>query len=236
MFEDFGPANTPLPPAGALEQAMSRGRKIRRQRRAAIISGVALSAALIGGLVLVNPLQSNQSLVVPAEKPTPTSTPLPAPTHLPADYSPIPVSPATTGAAKYLDFGTLTKITTTDGVVTLHVNRSKFYMGDEAAAKNGGKAPFDDFLIQDTDGDKEYTFTLDPKASIQAEGSLQDNMENTNTRVNLTLSHFVTNMTKLDGLNAVESDTNENIHIYVWLRHTDGPDGPVTALADQFIT
>ena len=50
------------------------------------------------------------------------------------------------------------------------------------------------------------------------------------------MNHFVKNMTKLDGLNAKATDPESVIQIYVWLRHTGGPDGPVTALSDQFFT
>jgi len=124
MFEEFGPENPPLPPSGALEQAMNRGRRIRRQRRASIASGVALSAALIGGFALANPFHSNQAISVPAD-------PAPAP-----DYSPI-TSPVPQSQQKVLDGGKLTSITELDGVITLHVNREKFSTGDAAAADAG---------------------------------------------------------------------------------------------------
>jgi hypothetical protein len=225
MFEEFGPANPPQPPAGALEQAMTRGRKIRRQRRAGVVSAVALSAAVIGGFALAGPLHSNQSLVVPAEKPTP-----------PPDYSPIPVSPAASAAAKHLDFGTLTKITTTGGVITLYLDRAHFYVGAEAKAHNKGETPLDDYVFDDTDGKKIFTFTLDPKASIQAEANLQKDQENTDERVKLTRAQFVQNMTAMMTQNAGQTDPDSIVPVYVWLRHAGGPDGPVTAIADQFVS
>jgi hypothetical protein len=220
MFEDFGPANLPQPPAGALEQAISRGRTIRRQRRVGIITGVALSAALISGIVLINPLHTNKAIVVPAD-PHPV---------VPRDYSPIPTTPALSPQAETLDFGTLTKITTAGGIVTLHVDRAHFYMGDAAKAHNHGKTPLDDFILDDADGKKDYAFTLDPKASIQAEAQLTKSGEGDNLqRETLTQATFLSRMAK------IESSPDQS-PVLVWLRHTGGPDGPVVALSDQYIS
>src|SRR5690242_15228742 len=120
MFEEFGPANPPLPPAGALEQAMQRGKKIRCQRHAGIVSGLALTAVLIGGVALADPFRTNQGLVTPAERTGP-----------PPDYSAIPATPYTLKPAERanLDFGILSSVTTTNGVTTLHVDRTVFYQG-----------------------------------------------------------------------------------------------------------
>jgi hypothetical protein len=52
MFDEFGPASPPLPPAGALEQAITRGRKIRRQRRVGMASTVVLGTVVIGGFAV----------------------------------------------------------------------------------------------------------------------------------------------------------------------------------------
>lgn len=224
MFEEFGPQTLPSPPAGAMEQAITRGRKIRRQRRAGIASGVALGAALIGGFVLVNPVHSDSGLVVPAKTSPPTTAP--------PDYSPIPVNPAASGKSAGLDFGVLTKVTTAGGVVTLHVNRAHFYMGAEAKAQNHGEIPLDGWVSKDTDGKKEFTFILDPKASIQAEGSLQTDQEGTDQRVTLTRAQFLRNIDQLTV--HYQKNFTDPVPPYVWLRHTGGPDGPVTALADQF--
>jgi hypothetical protein len=153
----------------------------------------------------------------------------------PADYSPIPKSPASTTAGRDgLDFGILTKVTTSNGIVTLHVDRTTFYLGKEAEALNKNDN-IDDWAVKDTDGEgKELTFTLDPKASLQAEADLQDNRENTNKRVDLTRKQFLHN------IDAVTVHYKKNGFdgpgtVYVWLRHTGGADGPVTALADQFV-
>jgi hypothetical protein len=214
------------------------------------IKSTLVVSAMVFGLAILSACGSNDSDASDASAPSTTdssTTAAGAVTDIPtsiaatttaaaaADYSPIPVNPASSKAAKGLDFGTLTKVTTAGGVVTLHVDRAHFYVGAEAKAHNKGKAPLDDFLFQDTDGNKQYTFTLDPKASIQAEGNLQDNLENTQERVNLTPAKLIKNMTKLNAQNA-KSDPDAVIPVYVWLRHTAGSDGPVTALADQFVS
>jgi hypothetical protein len=225
MFEEFGPANPPLPPAGALEQAMQRGKKIRRQRHASVASGLVLSAALIGGIALANPFQSNQGLVAPAET-TPTTPP---------DYSSVPESPydLTPAQQEDLDFGILKSITTANGVVTLHVDRTHFYEGAAAVAHGAGES--EDWVTEDTDGEgKILDFTLDPKASLLAEAALRPDHSpvNANARVKLTQAQLVASMKYLDDQAKDDPDAAEIV--YVWMRHTNGPNGPVTALVDQF--
>ena len=220
MFEEFGPANPPLPPAGALEQAMQRGKKIRRQRHAGIVSGLALTAVLIGGVALADPFRTNQGLVTPAERTGP-----------PPDYSAIPEAPYTLKPAERanLDFGILSSVTTTNGITTLHVDRTVFYQGEEAQAHGAGDA--EEWITRDPDGEgKVLTFTLDPKASIQAEASLRnDHDAGSQIRENLTPAELATNT---DYVTSGKSDAGPTI--LVWLRHTGGPNGPVTALVDQF--
>jgi len=53
--------------------------------------------------------------------------------------------------------------------------------------------------------------------------------------VKLTRDQFIHNMNELDTLNAGQSDPNAVTRVYVWLRHISGTNGPVTAIADQFI-
>jgi hypothetical protein len=221
MFEDFGLKNPPRPPAGALEKAMNRGRKLRRQRHSRVVSAVALSAALIGGITLTDPFHSDQALVAPAEQPA-----------APRDYSPIPVRPALTPATKTgLDFGILTKITTASGVVTLHVDRSNFYQGKDVADHTDDRTR--DWVIEDTDGEgKELTFTLDPKASIQAEAHLRNDHDAGNQRETLTPAQLITNLKYVTTQNAAQTDPDAKLAVLIWFRHADG--GPVTALADQF--
>jgi hypothetical protein len=219
MFEEFGPTNPPLPPAGALEQAMTRGRKIRRQRRASIASGLALSAVLIGGLALANPLSTDKAFVVPAK------------TTAPTDYSAIP---ATTSDEPGLDFGKLSKITTAaDGTITLHVDREKFYLGEEAVAHNKGKIPLGDYIQEDLDGDQELSFTLDPKASIRVTARLSSNGEQVEAPETLTPQQLIANLDKLDLPAAPDPDTDGRP--LLWMRHTGGGNGPVSAIADQFV-
>jgi hypothetical protein len=165
----------------------------------------------------------------PAAAPVTTTAAI-APAAATADYSPIPATPALSSQVDSLDFGTLTKITTSNGIVTLHLDRSHFYLGDAAKAHNKGKTPLDDFILEDTDGHKDYTFTLDPKASLQAEAYLTKNGEGDNLkRETLTEPELVSRMNKI----TADSDSAP---VLVWLRHTDGLDSPVTALVDQFIS
>jgi hypothetical protein len=150
------------------------------------------------------------------------------------DYTPIPATPAqTAGATKGLDFGTLTSITTANGVVTLHVDRSNFYIGEDATAH--GAEENRDWIVKDTDGEgKELSFVLDPKASLQAEAGLRNDHDfGSNVRENLTQAQILANMTYVTKKNTANPDETETV--YVWLRHADGVDGPVTAVADQFI-
>ena len=219
MFEEFGPTNPPLPPAGALEQAMTRGRKIRRQRRVSIVSGVALSAVLIGGLALANPLHDDKAFVVPAR------------TTSPPDYSPIPETPLDEPG---LDFGRLSRITTAaDGTITLHIDREKFYTGDEAAIRNNGKIPLSDYLQEDVDGEQEFSFALDPKASIRVTAQLSSNGEQVEAPETLTPQQLIANLDKLDLPATPDPDTDGRP--LLWLRHTGGGNGPVSAIADQFV-
>ena len=230
MFEEFGPENPPLPPAGALEQAMNRGRKIRRQRRVSVVSAVALSTALVGGFALINPLRSDKAFTPPAVQPT----------SAPPDYAAIPLSlPSAPQAEKGLDFGRLTSITVApDGIITLHVNREKFYTGAdaEAAAKRNNETLISDFYEEDIDGDQILSFTLDPKASVQATGSLSRNgeqAEDITKPETLTVADLISRFKKLNLPAVPDPDTDASPR--VWLRHFNGDDGPVTAIVDQFL-
>ena len=164
------------------------------------------------------------------ESASPTAGPSTSPaTDLAAAYAPI-TDPESESDEVGLDFGRLTKITTKDGVITLHINREKYYAGDDATAHNKGKAPLDGYLIEDTDGDKLLSFTLDPKASIQVTAGLSSNGEQVEKAETLSPAELIKRMDKLDP----SSDPDANTNPLVWLRHADGADGPVTALVDQF--
>jgi hypothetical protein len=148
-------------------------------------------------------------------EPTPTATPEP-------NYRSIPENPLTQPG---LDFGFLTKVTRTDGTVTLRFDRASFYTGAEAARRNQGMVPDNDYLIENTNPALR-SFELDPKASIIAANRLRNQADQV-SREALTLNEFVTNAGK-----ALDTGPAQ---LPVWLRHTDGLTGPVTALAEQFL-
>jgi hypothetical protein len=114
------------------------------------------------------------------------------------DYRPIQPNPGLTENG--LDFGILTKVTTEDDVVTLHIAGFRLDAG-------------------------ESTFVLDPDASLQGEEGLRNDPGPRAVRQTLTRSEFIRNAGRLEA---------ENRSPLVWLRH-GGPDGHVTALAEQYV-
>lgn len=120
-----------------------------------------------------------------------------------------------------LDFGELVKVTSTGGVVTLHIDRKVMLTGD--AIK--GRSP-EEFAIEDPDGvGQELSFVLDPQATLRSTEGLNNNPDQ-NTPHTLTEAQFVRNAHRLEA---------DGLITKVWLRHRDGRDGPVTALAEQYI-
>jgi hypothetical protein len=151
---------------------------------------------------------------------TPTDNSVVLPT-VPANYHPIPENAL---SEKGLDFGFLTAVTEKDdGLVLLTFDRANFYTGAEAARHNGGQEPPDDYLIVD-DNTKLRTFTLDPKASVQAENVLRNDTSQVG-REKLTVRQLARNYQRMPNPGQAPG---------VWLRHSGGPDGQVTALAEQF--
>ena len=138
------------------------------------------------------------------------------------DYSPIPASWSTEKGG--LDIGRLTKVTAKNGVVTVRIDRVSFFTGAEAKALNHGKVPLDDYILTNI-GSTQRTFTVDPKSSILADSSLLTNPDDAGTRHKLTLKQFVAN--------ANRPDTKQDQPL-VWLRHTNGMSGTVTAIAEQY--
>jgi hypothetical protein len=188
--------------------------------------------ALALGLLTLTACGEDTEKDSPATSSTVATTPASTPTTSAAatgDYSPI----ADPAQEKGLDFGKLSKITTTNGVITLHIDREKFYTGDEAAAHNNGKIPLDDFIQEDEDGDGELTFTLDPKASIQVTARLSSNGEQVEQPETLTPEQLISNLDKLKL--PAEPGQDDDRRPLLWLRHSDGADGPVTAIVDQFV-
>jgi hypothetical protein len=141
-----------------------------------------------------------------------------------ADYSPIPENWSTEKGG--LDIGRLVAVTSADGVVKVRIDRVSFYRGAEAVALNHGQEPMGGYLETDTDS-RERTFTLDPKASIQAESMLRNNPDAGVGPEKLTREQLVHNVNR--------ADDESGVGALVWLRHTDGMSGPITALGEQHV-
>jgi hypothetical protein len=228
--------------------SLSRGQLI------AIFSGLAVLGLLIGfgaaeltapsddsaliGATPVSPAPSTGSPTdSPTVSPTGTSGPSADPTLSETASTPSASAPTFTGTPDYqpipedaaaepgLDFGLLTRVVSKDGVVTLRFDRAAFYTGEEAKQHNGGTAPDNDYLIENTNP-AQRSFNLDPRASIIAASRLRSE-SGVAGRQTLTVAEFIQNSTQV----LTESTTD----LPVWLRHTDGLAGPVTALAEQYL-
>jgi hypothetical protein len=153
----------------------------------------------------------------PSQEPSESATPGAA------AGEPIPDEPWT---EKGLDFGFVTKVSRRGDEIRLTFNRATFYYGDEATEKNGGTPPDNDYLIEDTNK-KVRTFVLAVDAPL--EGSTQlGGTRGGSEGIPITEDELVANMRSVVG------DNPQGVP--VWLRHEDGKkDGPVTALAEQFI-
>lgn len=206
----------------------SRGRLI------AIFGGLAVLGLLIGvGTAQVTESGDDQALIgaTPATSSTADpdstedaeSTPTATGTVTgPADYHPIPAD-ATSEAG--LDFGYLTRVVTADGGVTLLFDRATVYTGEEAKKHRGNQDGDDDFVIENTNP-AQRSFQLDPKASITATNRLRTQTGQVGPET-LTVVQFVANSQR--ELTASTTD------LPVWLRHTNGLTGPVTAVAEQYL-
>jgi hypothetical protein len=133
-------------------------------------------------------------------------------------FEPIPAEPWT----EDLDFGYLTKVTGSGDDIELTFNRATFYYGEEAAEKNGGEAPDNDYLIEDTNK-RVRTFELKEGAALSGSSLLGGDEAGPEGR-ELTREELVENA-KNAGSQGIP----------VWLRHEKGRDSAVTALAEQFI-
>jgi len=157
----------------------------------------------------------------PSESAEPSAEPSESPSESAVAGKPIPDEPWTD---KSLDFGFLTKVTRRGDEIKLTFNRATFYYGDEATKQNGGTPPDNDYLIEDTNK-KVRSFELVADAPL--EGSSQLGGENAGSDgVPITEDELVASMRALN-------DSPQGVP--VWLRHEGGKDGPVTALAEQFI-
>jgi hypothetical protein len=216
-----------------------------RGRLGAIFGGLAVLGLLIGvGAAQLTGSGNDQTLIgatpatsaaTSADDPAPPATPAasagdpalagdaPTPTATgPADYHPIPVD-ATSEPG--LDFGYLTRVVTAGGEVTLLFDRATVYTGEEAKQHNDGKEVDGDVLIENTNP-AQRSFPLDPLASITAENRLRTQPGQVAPET-LTLEQFVANAQR-----ELTASTSE---LPVWLRHTDGLAGTVTAVAEQHL-
>jgi hypothetical protein len=150
---------------------------------------------------------------------SPSAGPSPTP---PPNYTPIGENAPT---EKDLDFGFLTKVSDQGGVIAFRFDRAYFYTGEDAKKHNKGVAPPDDYLIVN-DNPTLRSFVLAPTASIVAVDALR-NQPGAVGREALTAAQFVAN-----GQRALGADPGP---VPVWLRHTNGLSGPVTALAEQYL-
>ena len=154
------------------------------------------------------------------------TTPKPAPTATkaaPPDYSPIP--PDAAGHQRGLDCGFLTGVQKNGDLVTLCFDRASYYTGDEAVRHNGGKAPDDDYVVENNNP-AIRTFTVQSRAPLIGVSRLLSDHSGAVRQQKLDASSFVANATA-----ALRSGQG----IAVWVRHTQDADGPVTSLAEQYI-
>jgi hypothetical protein len=188
----------------------------------AVLTGGDDTAALNGAATETSPgVVPVGSSDDPSASAGPTQTATPTATRKP-DYRPIPENAA---ADTNLDFGFLNRVVSRNGTVTLRFDRATFFTGDAAKQRNGGQTPDNDYLIENINP-AQRSFSLDPKASIIVVNRLRTDPEQVG-RETLTLDQFVKNANRVL--------TGSITDLPVWLRHTDGLTGPVTALAEQFL-
>jgi hypothetical protein len=160
------------------------------------------------------PVASNDPDSTDAPSPTPSASGGPNYRSIPED--------ATT--EKGLDFGFVTKVSQKNGVVSLRFDRAYFYTGDEATKRNKGVPPEDDYLIQNSNPELR-SFTIDPQSSIIAANRIANQADGVG-REALTLDEFVTN---------TQAALKDGGKLPIWVRHTNGLTGPITALAEQYL-
>ena len=216
-------------PVGSVGPVPSRG------RLAVIFSGLAVFGLLLGvgaaqlsgsndDADLVGAVQSKSpgNSAEPTDESTADETPsADADGTGPADYHPIPADPST---EPDLDFGFLTRVVDADGQVTLRLDRATIYTGEAAKAHNKGKEPDSEYVIENTNT-TQREFTLDPQASITAVNRLRTQTGQVGAEI-LTVAQFIQN--------AQRELTASTVDLAVWLRHTDGLAGRVTAIAELY--
>jgi hypothetical protein len=221
-YDDYDPYQSDPPNSG-------RGRMVALFVGLSVIGlliGIG-AAKLLGGddgtAPVTQPPTATAAAAEPTDEPTKDSddkaTPTPNATKA-ANYRSIPQDPS---SEKGLDFGYLTKVNEKDGTVTLRFDRATFYSGAAATKHNKGVPPDDDYLIVNTNKALR-SFPVDPKASIVASTRLANEPGGESGEA-LTLSEFVTNS---------QTALNDS-KVPIWVRHTNGLTGPITALAEQYL-
>jgi hypothetical protein len=155
--------------------------------------------------------------------PSPSATPSAKPSAtIPPNYTPIAENPTD----KDLDFGFLTKVATSGGVVRLRFDRAVMLSGQAAVKANGGVAPDNDYFIVN-ENPALRTFEVSRKASVIGYFRLIK-PSGTVERKPLTLVEFA---------RTAASEASADNPIPVWLRHTDGgaKTGAVTAVMEQYL-
>lgn len=143
-------------------------------------------------------------------------------TPKPPDYRPIPVDASSDPG---LDFGFLTAVQKNGDLVTISFDRADYFTGKEAAVHNGGKAPDNDYLIENVNP-VVRTFSVQAKAPLIGVNRLVTAHEGPIEQQRLDADAFVANATT-----ALAS----GLGIPVWVRHMQDENGPVTSLAEQYI-
>ena len=124
-----------------------------------------------------------------------------------------------------LEFGFLTKVTKKDGKVRVTVQEAEFYTDKAAATINGGVMPPNSYLVVEDESMYEGEYVLAEDASLFGSNMLRENPEMVE-RESITREQLVKNFKQ-----------NGGQRVPVWVRHIDPSfdDGPVTALAEQYI-
>ena len=178
------------------------------------ISLAVATAALSAGLLTTAVVPAQAASADPGQAVS-VATPKP-------NYKPIPADATTKKgvAKKGLDFGYLTKVTLKDGKLTVRFDRAEYYDGPAAKKLNGGVTPADDYLIKNQNK-KLRTFTISRKASLIGTYELLGSKDQGHKKITRKL--------------LVKNFNHADSRVPVWVRHTNGDSGTITALAEQFL-
>lgn len=201
-------------PSGDSEPPRGRGRTI------AIIAGLGAVALLVGiGAALLSTDDGDTRItaqpaetattpapVAPATTTAVTPTPGSEPTtSTSSDFSPLPERPQTVDA----DFGYVTAVSGSASAMRISFDRAQFFSVNDIRNTNKMKR----------------TFAISPKAGLVGTARLNNEADEVKREV-LTAEVF------LDNLRDALADGGP---VAVWLRHTNGLEGDVTALSEQYL-